>query len=497
MEEIILDLSSVYKSILPVYHKHLTDYRYPLVVHYGSASSGKSYFIAQKLILKALSSKRRILVCRKVGTSIRDSCWSLYKYLISFLPSEYYSINKSEFTITFINESEIIFKGLDDSEKIKSIFDVSDIHCEEASEITESDFDQLTLRLRGTYTDKQIYLSFNPISKANWVYKRFFSPEGRKVLKSTQIIKTTYKSNPTLDSVQISNIENLKLTNPNYYKIYALGEFATLDKLVFPDITIKHIDEEEFYSRAGSSIYKFAGLDFGFVNDPTALITGWYEPLKPVSNLYITHELIRYGVTNDLLANLLLQHSHDTKVYADSAEQKSIAEIQKFGFKHIYSAKKGQGSVLLGIDRISRCNIIIDGSCTNTIEEFKNYSWQKDRKSGEYLNIPIDAYNHCLVGDTLVDTPDGQIPIKDLVGKEGSIYAYDIELEKRVVAEFTNCRQTFEEAEIWEIEFIDGTRMECTYNHPVLTSNRGYVMASELTEDDDVVYVGGYTDEHG
>lgn len=396
-DAIHLNLSGIANSILPVYRKHLFDYDYVTNVYYGSASSGKSYFIAQKLIIKALQDARTILVIRKVGTSIRDSVWRVFKGLIQALPEEAYKINKSEFTITLANGSEFIFKGLDDPEKIKSIADVSDIFIEEATEITSDDFDQLTLRLRGKNLYKQIYLAFNPISKANWVYKRFFDPDSRKKLKSTRIIRTTYKDNPTLDRIQIDAIENLIHTNGNYYKVYALGQFATLDKLIFPTYQVKQFSDDDivdFNKRAGKSIFKWAGLDFGFTNDPTAITWGYYEPLKPISNLYITGEYQDTGLTNDKIAKVLKSLLPRDIVIADSAEQKSIKEIQDFGFRGIRPSRKGQGSILLGIDRISRCNIIISKSCLNVIDEFDNYTWKKDKKTGEYINEPIDAYNH-------------------------------------------------------------------------------------------------------
>ena len=340
---------------------------------------------------------RRILVIRKVGTSLRDSVWGMFKYLVSRLPADAYTINKSEYTITLINGSEFLFKGLDDPEKIKSIIDVSDIFIEEATELSAEDYDQLTLRLRGKKKCKQMYLSFNPVSTTNWVYKRFFEPEARKRLKDIQIIRTTYKDNPTLDANQIARIEDLIHTNSNYYKVYAEGRFAPLNKTIFPKFTVRDITPEEiqeFTKRAGRSIYSFCGLDFGFTNDPTAITWGWYEPLKPVSNLYITGELTKYGLTNDKIAELLNQYVPSLRVIADSAEKKSIQEIKNFGFRGIYASDKGAGSILLGIDRISRCNVIIDPKCEDTITEFENYTWKKDKKTGEYINEPIDAYNH-------------------------------------------------------------------------------------------------------
>lgn len=135
------------------------------------------------------------------------------------------------------NGSVVLFKGLDDPEKIKSIVGITDIWVEEATELTYEDYSQLKLRLRANADNLQMFLSFNPISKANWVYKEFFA-------KNTDalVIKTTYRDNQFLPQSYIDELEKLIETNPTYYRIYALGEFCSLDKLVYNNW---EISEEE------------------------------------------------------------------------------------------------------------------------------------------------------------------------------------------------------------------------------------------------------------
>lgn len=374
------------KGILPCYLPYIRDYKTRVNVFYGGAGSGKSYFVMQKIILKALDSQRKVLIVRKVGATLKESVWSLTLELIHTggLAPTVKKINKSDLTIEFLNGSVLLFKGLDDSEKIKSINGITDIVIEEATEITLDDFTQLNLRLRSKKPNNQIHLMFNPVSKANWVYKYFFETKPDNCV----IVQTTYKDNPHLPKEYVESLHALENKNPAYYKIYVRGEFATLDKLVFPVIHKRIISEDEL-----KDAWFWAGMDFGYTNDPTAITWGYYNPVQ--NDLYITGEYDKIGMTNDVIAETLVSLGlSKEKIVADSAEPKSITELRNLGIKRIIASVKGADSVKNGIDRMQRCNIIIDERCTKTIEEFENYTWQKDRKTGEYINQPVDSYNH-------------------------------------------------------------------------------------------------------
>ena len=374
------------KGILPCYLPYIRDYGTRVNVFYGGAGSGKSYFVMQKIILKALDSQRKVLIVRKVGATLKESVWSLTLELIHAggLTPTVKQINKSDLTIEFLNGSVLLFKGLDDSEKIKSINGITDIVIEEATEITLDDFTQLSLRLRSKKPNNQIHLMFNPVSKANWVYKYFFETKPDNCV----IVQTTYRDNPHLPKEYVDSLHALENKNPAYYKIYVRGEFATLDKLVFPVIHKRIISEDEL-----TDAWFWAGMDFGYTNDPTAITWGYYNPVQ--NDLYITGEYDKIGMTNDVIAETLVSLGlSKEKIVADSAEPKSITELRNLGIKRIIASVKGADSVKNGIDRMQRCNIIIDERCTKTIEEFENYTWQKDRKTGEYINQPVDSYNH-------------------------------------------------------------------------------------------------------
>jgi phage terminase large subunit len=367
-------------------YNSIDDYSNKIEVYYGGGGSGKSYGVLQKVLLKSLNDKRKVLFIRKIQRTIKNSIWSLVIEQLSDLGlSKASNINKSDYEITLPNKSVFLFSGLDDPEKIKSINGITDIVIEEATELTLDDYTQLLLRLRPQVDNPQIYLMFNPISKVNWVYDYFFinPPDNAKIIQST------YKDNKFITDDYREELERLKERNPAYYKIYTLGEFATLDRLVFPKITKKIISEEEI-----KGLPKIQGLDFGYAVDPNAIVWGYYDENN--KRIYITGEYVKKGLLNDEIAEVMTDLGlAKEKTYGDSAEPKSIAELKRLGI-NIEGAVKGQDSVKHGIQWMQQHEIIIDERCFKTIEEFENYTLKKDKKTGEYLNEPVDTFNHTI-----------------------------------------------------------------------------------------------------
>lgn len=369
-------------------YEHIDNYSHRLEVYYGGAGSGKSYGACQKVLLKALNRRRKVLVIRKVGATLKHSIFQLFLDLLAasgILPAS--RVNRSDFQISLPNGSQLIFKGLDDPEKIKSITGITDIVIEEATELTEEDFLQLNLRLRPLEPEPQIYLMFNPVSKANWVYGYFCIHPPADAL----IIQTTYKDNRFLTDDYRVELEELQRRNPAYYRIYALGEFATLDKLVYPVWGKRLVTAEEI-----QGLPLFAGLDFGYANDPSAIIWGRYD--RENRRIYVTGEYAKTGMMNDGVATAIRSLGlAKERIIADAAEPKSIAELrQLYGLSRVAPADKGPDSVMSGIQFIIQHELIIDERCTKTVEELENYTWEKDRRTGEYINKPVDAYNHLL-----------------------------------------------------------------------------------------------------
>lgn len=373
-----------------VYYPWLENYRHRYEVYYGGAGSGKSVFIAQKLLVKAIYRKRKVLVIRKYGTTIRDSVFQL---VIDTLKKwgiyEYCKINLSTFTITLPNESVFLFKGLDDSEKIKSITDITDIWCEEATELSLDEFTQLDLRLRALVEDLQIYCSFNPVSKANWVYKKWFAPDAVYDKAQTFILHTTYKDNRFLPVAYIAALEDKINTNPTYYKIYVLGEFGTFEGLV-----ITNWRKEEFdYMQLAQQLEHRAGIDLGWT-DPSAIIDTLYDRNNRI--IYVFNEFYKSGQQLSQLAEAIKNMNlARTKLYVDSAEPRSIQYFRNNQINAV-AAQKGQDSVKAGLMFLQDHLIIVHPSCTSFITELENFSYIKSKQTGEYTEETTHEWSHAI-----------------------------------------------------------------------------------------------------
>lgn len=256
-----------------IYLKYLLKNQNRYQIYYGGSSSGKSVSIAQRCILDVLKG-RNYLVVRNVGNTQRSSCYNeLKKQIYRFKLDNYFKINGTEMVFTcLINNKQIILKGLDDAEKIKSITPVNgvitDIWVEEATECEYRAIKQLNKRLRGRAEfKKRLTLSFNPILKDHWIYREYFDiwEDGKQFIEKddTSILKTTYKDNRFLMDDDIGGLENE--TDDYYYQVYTLGNWGVLGNVIFKNWEVKDLSSirhtfDNFYN----------GLDFGFSKDPDA-----------------------------------------------------------------------------------------------------------------------------------------------------------------------------------------------------------------------------------
>ena len=375
----------------PVYLPHLEDFSTRFLVFYGGAGSGKSHFIAQRLVYKALKDKRKILVLRKVNRTTKASTFQLLLDTINqFGITNYCVINRTDFSITLPTGSQFLCMGLDDPEKIKSITGLTDAWLEEATEFSLDDFSQVNLRVRDPKAKNQeIILSLNPVSKANWCYLHFFAenPELDEFRKTVRIVHTTYKDNPHLPEAYVQALLMMKATNEVYYKIYALGEFGSLDKLIYNNWQKMDFDPDTIKGQP------LCGLDFGYTNDPTAFTASTL--VESERRIYIFKEWGGTGYLNDAIADQIKEMGFAKSIIcADSAEQKSIDEIKRLGVPRIKPCVKGKGSVLQGIQKLQQYELIVHPSCVNVLEELENYAWKKDRQTNEYINEPAEGYDH-------------------------------------------------------------------------------------------------------
>lgn len=375
-------------------HNLLTDYSTRTMVFYGGGGSGKSKFAVQRTILKCLKfNNRKVLVVRNVLNTVRDSVFAEFKACITeWKLDRFVKITESYLTIEFKNGSSIIFKGMDDEEKIKSIQGITDIFVEEATEINQDKYDQLQIRLRNKRAGKnQIILCYNPIGKDNWVYP-YFHEKGYPLEKNCIVAHTNYKHNRFLPQENIDMLENLKETNPFKYRVYALGEFASLGKGIYENFKEEDFDE---YALRKLGIQCYFGVDFGYTNDPSTLVKVYADTIN--RKLYVADELYKKGMLNKEIVTWIQMRRYDHEVItADSSEPKSIEEIKRSGVRKMKGARKGKDSVIHGIQFIQNYEIIVHPRCVNFLIELYNYTWKKDKGTNEYINEPEDKYNHLM-----------------------------------------------------------------------------------------------------
>lgn len=377
------------KAFLPCYQPYIEDYSYRYNIYYGGRGSGKTHFVISKLLIKGLKEKRVVLLMRKTATNLKYSVWKeLNEAVDRFGLRKYFDFHVSDYSAT-CKLTGTIFKclGLDEAEKIKGFSNVSDVFMEEATEFSETDFDLIdgTIRSIGYELPLQAYLCFNPIAKTNWVYKKWGFDTGI-VPPNTFVLKTTYLDNPFLSQDYIERMENMRQTNPNRWKIEALGDFVSLDKLIFHNWVVEDFDNAAIKGQL------LVGLDFGFINDISALTASLL--VEDEKKIYIFKEWGDTGKTNEELAAIISSLGLSKSVItADSAEQKSIEEIKRKGITRIKPCSKGKDSIIHGIQQLQNYQIIIHPSCSGVITEMENYSWEKN-KDGEYINKPIDKFNH-------------------------------------------------------------------------------------------------------
>ena len=259
---------------------------------------------------------------------------------------------------------------------------------EEATEISEADYRQLKKRLRGkSELPKRIIFSFNPILKEHWIYKEFFGnwDESKNLYRDKEllILKTTYKDNGFLEPDDIYDLENEK--DPYYYAVYTKGDWGVLGKVIFKNWRTEDLsDKVETFDNVRN------GLDFGFAEDPNALIR-CHVDLKR-KKIYIFEEMYAVGQTDEELIAELKKRIGNQYVTCDSAEPKTIDLLNRNGIRAL-GAVKGADSINTGIRFLQGFEIIVDVKCQNLKNELQVYHWAED-KYGNAVQKPVDANNH-------------------------------------------------------------------------------------------------------
>lgn len=377
-----------------VYYPHLrNDHRYQLF--YGGSSSGKSFFLATRAVLDVLQG-RNYLVVRKVAKTLRGSCWNeILKAISRYNLNDQFRIRQSDMIIEAkTSGAQIVFAGLDDVEKIKSITPAkgvfTDIWMEEATECDYGDYKQLDKRLRGlSKFKKRFTLSFNPVYLTHWIYVEFFTiwddTKSYAATDKVSILKTTHRDNRFLASEDHEALENEK--DEYFREVYTYGNWGILGDVIFRNWHTEDLGE---YKDIGGKLY--FGLDFGFSSDPAAVIKVRFERAK--KRILVLDELYERGLINTALADAARPIVGRHPVTCDCAEAKSITELRGCGINAIAS-KKGPDSVVHGIQWLQGYEIVVDTSCVNMRNELTLYQWRKD-KNGNSLRDPVDKNNHLI-----------------------------------------------------------------------------------------------------
>lgn len=342
-------------------------------VHQGGTRSGKTYSILLCLIEEAYNNPNAgatFTICRKTFPALRAS---VMRDFFEILEKEsLYSQalhNKSE--ATYILEGNLFeFISIDQPQKVRGRKrDVLFIN--EANEITLEDWRQLLLRTSG-----KVLIDYNPSDEFSWIYDHVIPRD------DAQFFKSTFEDNPHLDPRLVSEIERLREADPNFWRIYGLGERGQSRTTIFG-----HWTECDQVPRDAKLINY--GLDFGYSNDPTAVVA-----VYSYGGGVLVDEIC-YGtrLSNADIARIL-QPFGKVPVIADSAEPKSIDELVGYGI-NAHPARKGPDSVRAGIQYLQSKPLTVTGRSLNLIKELRNYKWRED-KNGKALNEPVDAFNHAI-----------------------------------------------------------------------------------------------------
>ena len=362
------------------------------IVMKGSAGSGKSVDTAMNYILRLMQDKGRNLVCiRKSDITNRDSTFAeltgaIYK-LFGEAAERYWQINMSPLKLTCkANGNQIIFRGMNDErqrEKLKSITfqkgKLTDVWIEEATEITQADFEIIDDRLRGELPEGQFYqirMTFNPVNKSHWIKKQFFDYNDADTLTH----HSTYLMNRFIDDAYKRRMERRKQVDPEGYRIYGLGEWGEIGGLILSNYII-----EEFDTSPSNFDYMVNAQDFGFNHANCIGEVGFKD-----GELYLCKELYLFEKDTAEIIQLAAAKGFNKllTMWCDSAEPDRIKMWRKAGYKAL-PVKKEPNSVKAQIDHLKQHRIHIHPSCVNTIKEIQQWKWRKDEKTGEYLDEPV------------------------------------------------------------------------------------------------------------
>lgn len=362
-------------------------------------------------------------------------------------------LNKTEFTYNFENGSWVEFFSTDSEQKLRGRKrDI--LYVNEANELKFIEWQQLKMR-----TTRFAIVDYNPsFSDEHWLCTLNKDPR-------TYHFISTYKDNPFLEQVIIDEIESLKEKNQSLWQVYGLGVQAVIEGLIFKNVEVV----KEIPARIKK---RWVGMDFGYSNDPTAI----GEVAVDEGKIYIDEICYRTEMlASDIIATLKQNCAH-SKIISESADPRLIQEIYNAGL-NIYPVEKFAGSIDAGIAKMLEYKICITERSCNTLKEFRNYTYQQD-KEGKWLNRPIDAFNHCFTGETIISTSRGGVRI-DAIKKDD--YVHTSQGLKKVINIFDNGRKKIFVYNLIFANFV--VEIKATADHKIKTAN-GWRELKQLTKGD-------------
>jgi len=378
-------------------HKMIKEHKYTHYVFSGGRGSTKSSFISIEIILNMMKDENaNAVVLRKIGNTLESSVFNQLIWAIQMLGvSAYWQIKKSPLELTYIPYgNKIVLRSSDDPIKLKSIKFVKGYSrynwYEEWTEFTAEETRSINQSLLRGGDKFDVYYSYNPPkSISNWVNQEVLINRNDRYVH-----KSTYLDVPKewLGEQFFIEAEHLKATKPKEYANEYLGEITGTGGIVFDNVELKEITNEELsrYDKIKD------GIDFGFAVDPSVYTQNHFDKTRRI--LYIFNEIYEVGLSNRKLWEKIIEKkiSH-SQITADSAEPKSIAELNALGQMQVLSAKKGPDSVEFGVKWLQKLDkIIIDPiRCPNTAREFTTYEYDRD-KDGNFISRYPDKNNHSI-----------------------------------------------------------------------------------------------------
>ena len=351
----------------------------------GSSRSAKTYSVVQFLCMLCFNyAGTTVSIIRAGMPSIKRTVYRDFKdIMLNFGWWNDKCMNKSEFVYTFPNGSWIEFFSTNNEQKVRGS-KRKILFVNEANELSFIEWQQLQMR-----TTEFSILDYNPsFSEDHWINQ--VNEE-----KSTYWFISTYKDNPFLEPKVIAEIESLRWKNPSLWRIYGLGLRAIVEGLIFENVII------DDYVPIQARRHRYIGMDFGYANDSTAIV----EVMLYGNNIYLNEVCYKTHMLTDEIIATLKDIEGRPEIISESADPRLVDEIYNAGLD-IKPVKKFAGSINAGIMKMQQYKIHVTSKSLNLRKEFNNYTWRQD-KEGKWLNEPIDMWNHCFTGDTLILTKEG------------------------------------------------------------------------------------------